>query len=125
MNAGEIAALSLCIPVLLGVVLLLIHINVEHALDALWPRGLRWFPGAWMGAAEGAHRLMLRIFWPERLPDFKSLEVLRLESHDQTWRLWAQVGAPEPPRWEERPGRPGHWEPYCEAKHGEGSQWQG
>ncbi len=124
MSADEIAALSVCVPVVVFITLLMIDLIVDGSEHALWPRGLRWLPLVWNAVKERLHRAALRVLWPERLAAFKSDRVLRLEELDRSWRLWADVGVKaghgEPPRWvPARNGREefGRWEPYSETKH--------
>lgn len=122
MSGEDIAVLCTVGPAGLGVLGLIIHVLMEGTEDKLWPRGLRWLPGLWLDTGEWLHRLMLRIFWPERLPLFKGRKILQLESYKQQWECWAGLTAHigEPPRWEPYPGKEGHgrWEPYDDRKHG-------
>lgn len=100
--------------IVLGVVVLLITVNVQALEHKLWPRGLRWFPGAWLGLFEALHRGALRVFWPEKLAGFKTRALLRLEEYDAQWRCWAGVSADGPPVWKPwNAGRPdvGRWTP--------------
>jgi hypothetical protein len=80
----------------------------EQTVDKLWPRGLRWFPGAVLNGTDLVHGLMLRIFWPEKAASFRPVRVLRLESLDMQWRMWTGVSDGGVPVWRERPGC---WEP--------------
>jgi hypothetical protein len=91
-----------------ALVWLMVHSFVEQTADKLWPRGLRWFPGAVLDGTDRAHGLMLRIFWPEKAVTFRPLKVLKLETLDTQWRLWAGVSDGGVPVWRERPGC---WEP--------------
>jgi hypothetical protein len=132
-SAEDIVAMSICIPLALGILGLFVHVLVDETQDKLWPRGLRWFPGLWLDLGEALHRLVLRIFWPEKLRTFKGRKILRLESYDSQWRTWygMKERTGEPPRWAPYPGLTdqGRWEPYSEDKHGktpflrEESQW--
>lgn len=121
MSADAIVALSVCAPIGLGVLALIIHVFTEGAEDKLWPRGLRWFPGLWLDNGERLHRLMLKIFWPEKLPAFKGRRLLHLEAYDQEWRTWSGIGAGGIPEWQPWPGRleGGRWapRPETEAEH--------
>lgn len=111
MSGDDIAALCVAGPIGLGVVALIVHVFVEGARHRLWPRGLRWFPGAWLGTAHALHWGMLRVFWPENLPRYRSLKTLELESLDTQWRLWQGISDRGVPQWKPGTGRDGRWEP--------------
>jgi hypothetical protein len=113
-----ILCLALAAMIGLGALGLVVHGIVETARNSLWPRGLRWFPGAWLGASARLHRLVLRAFWPEKVSSFKSLALLDLESLDQQWRTWnGCTGSDGVPLWVPEPGRTtGHWVPRQKPK---------
>lgn len=95
-----------------GVVIFCVTALVDEAENRLWPRGLRWFPGLWLDTGEVLHRLVLRIFWPEKRYAFKGRRVLRLEGWDSEWRTWCGTsagGIPEWVPWQHQTG--GHWSP--------------
>lgn len=115
MSTDTIVALSATTPLWLGAMALMIHWIVEDAEDKLWPRGLRWFPGWWLDTAEGLHRSVLRIFWPEKRAALKSRRLLRLEAWDAEWRTWndcpGSVGIPVWKPWNEAHPDSGRWVP--------------
>ena len=100
MTAANIVLFSICGPLVLGMCAWVGHAMVESTEDKLWPRGLRWFPGAVLDAGEALNKLMLRIFWPERRYAFKGREVLRLEALDRDWRTWAGSSEGGVPVWD-------------------------
>lgn len=115
MSAGDISVLCLVILMTMGVGGLITHWIIEDTADKLWPRGLRWLPGWWLEAADGLHRLTLRIFWPEKRAAFKSRRLLRLEAWDSEWRTWngcpGSVGIPVWKPWNEAHPDDGRWTP--------------
>lgn len=100
MTADDIVTISLTAPVILGIAGFLVHALVDETEDKLWPRGLRWFPGAALDLGEALHKAMLRIFWPERRHAFRGRELLRLEALDRDWRTWARSSDGGIPRWD-------------------------
>lgn len=99
-------------PVMLGLLGFWAHVHVEALEHKMWPRGLRWFPDAWFGLTGSLYRGVLRVFWPEKRALYKSRAVLRLESYDQQWRLWAGTSEGGVPQWQAGPGALyGRWAP--------------
>lgn len=103
-------------PVVLALLGLLVQANVEALEHKLWPRGLRWFPGAWLGLTEALHRGALRVFWPEKRAVYKSRAVLRLENLDSQWRTWTGTSEGGIPEWRAQPGTVyGRWAPRARS----------
>lgn len=96
----------------LAMLAFIVQCLVESVEHKLWPRGLRWFPGLWLDTAESLYRTVLKVFWPEKLPLYRGRALLRLESYDQQWRLWAGTSDGGVPEWAPWPGATdGRWEP--------------
>jgi hypothetical protein len=110
-NAADTALVCVFGPMLSAGLVFVTHMLVDTRRDALWPRGLRWFPRAWLRTAEGLHRGVLRVFWPERLAAHKPDRLLRLEAMDRDWRLWAKSSDGGVPEWKPWPSGGGRWTP--------------
>lgn len=117
MTGADIALISVLGPLGLGLLALIVHVFVEGVEDRLWPRGLRWFPSAWLGASEGLYKTVLRLFWPEKRWAFKGRTLLRLENYDSQWRTWAGTSDLGVPEWRPYPGRnDGRWTPRAKSR---------
>lgn len=118
MNTDEILATAVVALTALAVVLFMIDVMTEGLrADALWPRGLRWFPGVWDGMKDAVHRSVLRVFWPERAHRFKPYRMLVLEALDRDWRTWARTSDGGIPEWMPGHGRTGgRWAPRRDPK---------
>lgn len=100
-----------------GLLAFLVQGAVEETEDKLWPRGLRWFPGLWLDTGERLHRVVLRLFWPEKRALYRGRRMLRLEGYDQQWRTWEGVSEGGIPRWIPwTRGTDGRWEPREKAR---------
>lgn len=118
MSAVDLACYSGAGLIGFAVAAFIITALVDETEDRLWPRGLRWFPGLWLDAGEALHRLVLRIFWPEKRYAFKGRKVLRLEGWDSEWRTWCGTSAGGVPEWTPGPHRTGgHWSPRVEPRY--------
>lgn len=118
MSTDDYVLLGTLGPFVTFVVLFVIDVVTEDAREcALWPRGLRWFPGVWDGMKDAAHRAVLRIFWPEKAHRFKPYRLLVLEALDRDWRTWARTSDGGIPEWMPMQGRTGgRWAPRCAPK---------
>lgn len=111
MTGAGIACLSTAGVIVMVIGAFLTQLVVGSTEHKLWPRGLRWFPGWWLDRMESLHRLFLRMFWPEKLAVHKGRKVIRLESYDTQWKLWAGISDGNIPEWVTWGNGDGRWEP--------------
>lgn len=106
-DAIALLCMSPLFVAMLGMIGGMLQFWVDDARHSLWPRGLRWFPGFYLGACERLHRRVVKIFWPERT--VKPHRLIELEVANDMWTTWSGTGVPV---WKPTPdGRWGSWQP--------------
>lgn len=119
MTGSDIAKVTISAPFFLlavGIIDVMVKEMTEAARGKLWPRGLRWFPGVYLGLCRAVHHGCVRLLWPERRWELASARTEQLERWDREWARTLSWSPGEVPEWRPWPdGRGGSWQLRSEA----------